>query len=359
MSATIGFQLLKISVGGIVALCAVGILLVLAVVLFFVVFPVGVWWRAIISDAPIPISKLLAMKMRKVNLNEVVVAYITSKKAGINLSIEDLETHVLAGGNIDKVVRAMISAKSANIKLPLQVAKAIDLAGKDVTGIVQSCIVPKVVETPQITAVSKDGVELKAKAHITIKANMGRVLGGADENTIITRVSECLSSTIGSSVNHGAVIENPDVISDVIISKNLDMGTAYEIVSLDIFDITIGKNIAVQLQLEQSEIEKRDQQAKMEERKLEAIAIEQENNTKIQEAKIRAIEAEAEVPKALAKALQEGKISPMDYYDIKNLEADTNLRNMLSGGTKADASNGEQGAKMQPKVKKRPNPFNF
>ncbi len=350
-------MLLKMSVGGIVTvsvLCAVFIGIVVA---FFCVFPIRVWWRAIVSGAPIEITKLLAMKMRKVNLNDVVVAYITSKKAGIELRIDDLETHVLAGGNIDAVVRAMISAKSANIKLPLQVAKAIDLAGKDVQGIVQSCIVPKIVETPLITAISKDGIELKAKASVTIKANMGRILGGADEGTVVSRVSECLSSTIGSSVNHSAVIENPDVISDVILSKGLDVGTAYEIVSIDIFDISIGKNIAVQLELEQSEIEKRENQAKLEERRLQAVALEQENKAKIQEAKIRAIEAESEVPKALAEALKQGKISPLDYYDIKNLEADTNMRNMLTGGARQDADKPKKPA--FPNAIKRKNPFDL
>lgn len=347
-----------LTTGGIVFLSVFGVVFVGLIVAFFLVFPVRVWWRSIISDAPISLSKLLAMKMRKVNLNDVVVAYITSKKAGINLDISDLETHVLAGGNIDKVVRAMISAKASNIKLPLQMAKAIDLSGKDVVDVVQACVTPKIIETPQITAVSKDGIELKAKAHITIKTNMGRVLGGADEGTIITRVSESLSSTIGSSINHGAVIENPDVISDVIMSKNLDSGTAYEIVSIDIFDITIGKNIAVQLQLEQAEIEKHDQQVTLEKRRLEAVALEQENKAKIQEAKRLAIEAEAEVPKALAEALKEGKISPMDYYDIKNLEADTKLRNMLSDGS---AEKKEQLTTKKPQVRamKRPNPFDF
>lgn len=351
-------SLLQITTSGIVLLSVFGVIVIGGLVAFFIIFPIGVWWRALISNAPITIAKLLAMKMRKVNLNDVVVAYITSKKAGIELNIDDLETHVLAGGNIDKVVRSMISAKSANIKLPLQVARAIDLSGKDVVSVVQSCIVPKIIETPQVTAVSKDGIELKAKAHITIKTNMGRVLGGADEGTIVTRVSECLASTIGSSVNHGAVIENPDVISDVIMSKNLDNGTAYEIISIDIFDITIGKNIAVQLELEQSEIAKRESQAEIEKRKLEAMAIEQENKNKIQEAKMRAIEAEAEVPKALAEALKEGKISPMDYYDIKNLEADTNLRNMLSG--KKTGTEGNDSVQPRPRrAIKRPNPFDF
>lgn len=355
--------LLKMSVVGIVSIVIIELLVIGAVVAFFLIYPIKVWWRALISDAYIPLNKLLAMKMRKVNLNNVVVAYITSRKAGIDLKVDDLETHVLAGGDIDKVIKAMISAKSAGINLPLQVAKAIDLAGKDVHEIVQSCIVPKVVETPTITSITKDGIELKAKASITIKANMGRILGGADEGTIITRVSECLASTIGSSVNHTAVIENPDVISDVIINKGLDFETAYQILSIDIFDISIGKNIAVQLQLEQAEIEKKANQAKIEEKRMEAVVIEQQNKAKIQEARIRAIEAEAEVPKALANALKEGKITPMDYYDIKNLEADTNLRNMLSGNTKKSDGDGDMGAdsfKRSP-VRPRPkrNPFNF
>ena len=355
--------LLKMSVGGIVSIAIIGLFVVGAVVAFFLVYPIKIWWRAIISDAYIPLNKLLAMKLRKVNLNNVVIAYITSRKAGIDLRIEDLETHVLAGGDIDKVIKAMISAKSAGIKLPLQVAKAIDLAGKDVHEIVQSCIVPKVVETPLVTSISKDGIELKAKASITVKANMGRVLGGADEGTIITRVAECLASTIGSSINHTAVIENPDVISNVIMEKGLDYETAYQILSIDIFDISIGKNIAVQLQLEQAEIEKKANQSRIEEKRLEAVVLEQQNKAKIQEAKIRAIEAEAEVPKALANALKEGKITPMDYYDIKNLEADTNLRNMLSGNTKNAENNDDgfsgMGKKPMPRPRPKKNPFNF
>lgn len=358
-------MLLQISVVGIVSIIIAELVVIAGVVAFFLIYPIRIWWRALISDAYIPLNKLLAMKMRKVNLNNVVVAYITSKKAGIDLRIEDLETHVLAGGDIDSVIKAMISAKSANINLPLQVAKAIDLAGKDVQSIVKSCIVPKVVETSTVTSISKDGIELKAKASITIKANMGRILGGADEGTIISRVSECLASTIGSSVNHTAVIENPDVISDVIMSKGLDYETAYEIISIDIFDIQIGKNIAVQLQLEQSEIEKKANQAKIEERRLEAVALEQENKAKIQEAKIRALEAEAEVPKALANALKEGKITPMDYYDIKNLEADTNLRNMLSGQQKQSETDGaapdpfNRRPALPRSQRPKKNPFNF
>ncbi len=353
--------LLKMSVGGIVSIAIIALVVVGAIVAFFLIYPIKIWWRAIISDAYIPLNKLLAMKLRKVNLNNVVIAYITSRKADIDLKIEDLETHVLAGGDIDKVIKAMISAKSAGIKLPLQVAKAIDLAGKDVHEIVQSCIVPKVVETPLVTSISKDGIELKAKASITVKANMGRVLGGADEGTIITRVAECLASTIGSSVNHTAVLENPDVISNVIMEKGLDYETAYQILSIDIFDISIGKNIAVQLQLEQAEIDKKANQSRIEEKRLEAVVLEQQNKAKIQEAKIRAIEAEAEVPKALANALKEGKITPMDYYDIKNLEADTNLRNMLSGKNNTSDDDGGDGAGRKPIPRPRPkkNPFNF
>ena len=299
-------------------------------------------------------SKLLAMKMRKVNLNSVVVAYITAKRSGLELDIADLETHVLAGGNIDNVVRAMISASKANINLGLKLAMALDLAGKNVPEVVKNCIVPKIVETPIVSAIAKDGYQLTVKASITLLTNIKRVIGGADENTIILRVSESLSSTIGSATTHDAVMENPDVISDVIMKKGLDSETAYQIVSIDIFEINLGKNIFAEQRLLDADIEKKAMQTKLEARRLEAVALEQENKAKVQEMKAKMVECEAEVPKALAKALNEGKINPVDYYDIQNLQADTNLRNMLSGKT----SDEEQKEKPLPLKPKR-NPFNF
>ena len=345
--------LLKLSLGGIISLCTVACLAVVAIVLFFVFFPFSYWWKAKVSGAKISASKLIAMKMRHVNLNLVVVAYITAKRSGLDLDIMELETHVLAGGNIDNVVRAMISAKNANIVLPLRTAMTLDLAGKDVTAIIGNCISPKIVETPSITAISKDGFQLTAKANITLIGNIKRVVGGADENTIIMRVSEALSSTIGSATTHDAVMENPDVISDVIMKKGLDHETAFQILSIDIFEIKLGKNILAEQKLEEAELEKRAMQTRLEARRLEAVALEQENKAKVQEMKAKMVETEMEVPKALAKALNDGKINPVDYYDIQNLQADTNLRNVLSG--KAEEKTEEKKEPIKPKR----NPFNF
>lgn len=342
----LGWSLIGISV----------LLLIGAVVAICFIFPLKVWWRAKISDAKIAMSKLLAMKMRKVDLDLVVVAYITAKKSGLDFDVTELETHVLAGGNIDSVVRAMIAAKNANLNITLQMAMAIDLAGRDVYSVVQNCIMPKIVETPMITAVAKDGIEVKAKANITILGNIKRVLGGADENTIIMRVSEALSSTIGSAVSHGAVLENPDVISDCIMQKGLDYETSYEIMSIDIFELSIGKNISAERKMEQAEIDRKKMANKLEERRLEAIALEQENKAKIQENKAKVVLEEAEVPKALVKALNEGKISPVDYYDIQNLQADTKLRNSLCP---EDEEKKEQPEIDFPKPKVKRNPFNF
>lgn len=340
------------------SLIGVALFFVVAIIVTIsLVFPLKVWWRAKISGAPIAMSKLLAMKMRKVDLNLVVVAYITAKKSGLDFDVSELETHVLAGGNIDSVVRAMISAKSANLNLTLQMAMAIDLAGRDVYQVVQNCIMPKVVETPQITAVAKDGIEVKAKANITILGNIKRVLGGADESTIILRVSEALSSTIGSALSHGAVLENPDVISDCIMGKGLDYETSYEIMSIDIYELSVGKNIAAERRMEQVELDRKKTANKLEERRLEAIALEQENKAKIQEMKAKVVAEEAEVPKALIKALNEGKISPVDYYDIQNLQADTKLRNSLCPSEKDEKGGTSEPELPKPKIKR--NPFNF
>lgn len=347
--------LLKMSLAGIISLAVMGGIVIAALVIFFIIFPVSHWWKAIISGAPIEASKLIAMKMRKVDLRLVVVAYITAKRAGLELDITDLETHVLAGGNIDNVVKAMISASKANVPLNLDLAMGLDLAGRNVQEVVKNCVSPKIIESPTITAFAKDGYKITAKASITILANIKRVLGGADENTISLRVAEALSSTIGSATSHSAVIENPDVISDVIMKKGLDIETAYEILSIDIFDISLGENIYTKEIAEQVELEKKETHNKLEKRRLEAVALEQENKAKVQELKAKQVEAETEVPKALAKALDEGKISPVDYYDIQNLQADTNLRNALSG--KAESKPDESKKALQTKPKR--NPFNF
>lgn len=351
---------LAMGVGGWVALSLTFLLLAGATVVAFVVFPVSIWWKSKISGAPIPISKLYAMKLRGVNLEKILAGYITAKKSGLKFDVSELETHILAGGNIDNVVRAMISAKSAGLQLNLQMAKALDLAGKDIYEIVQTCIVPKTVKTEEVVAVAKDDIEVKAKADITILANIKRVIGGADESTVISRVSEALSSTIGSAVSHMAVLENPDVISDAIMNKNLDEGTMYEILSIDIYEMKIGKNYAHQKRLEQAELDKKKSQTELEERRLLAVAKEQEAKVKAEEAKLKAIEAEAELPKALLKALNEGKLSAVDYYDIQNLQADTKLRNMISGNTSSiDKKEGEQTGNPFKNPKPRKNPFNF
>lgn len=345
--------LLKMSLGGIVTLSVLGVVVVFLLVMFFIFFPISIWWRARISNAPISLSKLFAMKLRKVDLNTVVVAYITAIRSGLDLDISELETHVLAGGNIDNVVRAMISAKNASISLTLKTTMALDLAGRDVCAVIRDCISPKIVETPSVTAVAKDGFQITAKANVTVVGNIKRVLGGADENTIVLRVSEALSSTIGSATTHDVVMENPDVISDTIMKKCLDSETAFEIVSIDIFDMKLGKNIIAEQKLEEAELEKKSMQNRLEARRLEAVALEQENKAKVQEMKVKMVEVETEVPKALAKALEEGKINPVDYYDIQNLQADTNLRNVLSG--KAEH---KEEPKKEP-IKPRRNPFNF
>lgn len=345
----------KISGFGIFSIVFISIILVLCCVLFFIFFPIKHWWKVFVNKLPVSVSKLMALKSKSFNIDAVLDNYIVAKNAGLKLSIDDIESHILAGGNINSVIRAMIAAKNANIKLPFHIAKVIDLSGRDVCSVVQSCIVPKIVETSSVSSVSKDGIELKASASITIKANLGRVLGGADEGTIVSRVSEALVATIGSSVNHKAVLENPDVISDVIFNKGLDSGTAYEIISIDIFDIKVGSDIGHTRRLEQQELESKKRQSKIEEKRLSATVLEQENKAKIQEAKVRQIDAEASVPLALAKALEEGKISPIEYYDIKNLEADTKLRESLTEGKSK-----KQKDDFAPRpVRPRKNPFDF
>lgn len=349
-------SLLSIGIGAIIGISVAIVVVIAITVAVVVVFPIKAWWKARVSGTPIKMTKLLAMKMRGINLSVVIVDYITATKSGLNIDVSLLETHIMAGGNIDKVVKALVSAKNAGLNLNAQMAMALDLAGRDIYEVVQNCIVPKVIETKEVSALAKDSVEVKAKAHITILANINRIIGGADENTILVRVSEALSSTIGSAVSHGAVLENPDVISDAIMAKGLDSGTAYEIMSIDIFELSVGKDYDMQRKMEQAELDKKHTQIKMEERRLAAVALEQENKAKIEEAKIKAVEADIEVPKALIKALNEGKISPVEYYDIQNLQADTKLRNILSSANENKQSKEDP---LEVKPKPRRNPFNF
>ena len=311
------------------------VLIVAAVIAFFALVPLGLWFRALVSGASVSMAKLVGMRLRKIKIGMIVDAYITGKKAGLNINITELETHYMAKGDVLKVVNALISAHSANIDLSTKTAMAIDLAGRDVLNAVKVSVNPKVIETPIIAAIAKDGIELRCKARVTVRANISRLIGGSGEETIIARVGEGIVTTVGSATTHKDVLENPDRISKTVLAKGLDSGTAYEILSIDIADVDVGRNIGAQLQMDQAEADKRIAQAKAEERRAMAVASEQEMKAKTQEMRAIVIEAEAEVPKAMAEALRSGKLGVMDYYNMQNLQADTNMRNSISGGAPA------------------------
>lgn len=317
----------KSPIGWIIALAVVAI--VVALVLSLV--PVRVWFRALVSGAYISVGRLIGMKLRKIKLNMVVEAYIMARKSGINIDINEIETHYMAGGDINKVVSALISAHSAKIALTCDAAKAIDLAGRDVLEAVRTSVNPKVIETPTINAIARNGVELKVKTRVTVRANIGRLVGGAGQDTIIARVGEGVVTTIGSAEYHTDVLENPDMISKTVLGKGLDSGTAFEILSIDIADIDVGRNIGAELKKDQAEADKHIAQAKAEERKAMAIALEQEMKAKTQEMKAVVLAAESEVPKAMAYAFREGKLGIMDYYKMQNVVADTAMRNSIAG----------------------------
>jgi len=316
------------SVGGLIVFSIAAI--VLLILLFYFV-PVALWFQAIVSGVRISLLQLVVMRFRKVPPSTIVNAMITSKKAGLNIGRDELEAHFLAGGNVKSVVNALISADKANIELDFKTATAIDLAGRDVLQAVQMSVNPKVIDTPPVTAVAIDGIQLIAKARVTVRANINQLVGGAGEDTILARVGEGVVSSIGSSDNHKAVLENPDTISKTVLSKGLDSGTAFEILSIDIADIDIGKNIGAVLQMDQAEADKNIAQARAEERRAMAVALEQEMKAKAQEARAKVIEAEAEVPKALADAFRSGNLGVMDYYKFKNIQADTRMRDSIGG----------------------------
>ena len=298
---------------------------------FFTFIPVGLWISASASGVKVKILTLIGMRLRRVIPSKVVIPLIKAQKGGLTLPINRLEAHYLAGGNVDRVVNALIAAQGANIPLEFERAAAIDLAGRNVLEAVQMSVNPKVIETPIVAAVAKDGIELKAVARVTVRANIERLVGGAGEQTIIARVGEGIVTTIGSSVSHKAVLENPDLISKTVLGKGLDAGTAFEILSIDIADIDVGRNIGAQLQTDQAEADKRIAQAKAEERRAMAVAREQEMKASVQEMRAKVVEAEADVPKALSYALREGKLGVMDYYNMKNVLADTQMRESISG----------------------------
>jgi uncharacterized protein YqfA (UPF0365 family) len=304
--------------------------------IFFVFFlfwaiPVRLWIEAISAGARVGIGYLIGMRLRKVNPPEVVRPLIWATKAGINLKVGDLEAHYLAGGRVDRVVRALISADKANIDLSFQQAAAIDLAGRDVFEAVQVSVNPKVIATPRVAAMARDGIQLIAIARVTVRANINRLVGGAGEETILARVGEGIVSSIGSSDSHKAVLENPDSISKTVLARGLDSGTAFEILSIDIADVDVGKNIGAELQTDQAEADKRVAQARAEERRAMAVALEQENRAKVQEMRARLVEAEAEVPLAIAAAFKEGNLGIMDYMKYRNIQSDTSMRDAIAG----------------------------
>ena len=316
------------NVGVIIAIVAV---LLLFIAVFFALVPVSLWFLALVSGARVSMGRLVGMKLRKIKVRMVVEAYISATKAGLDIDVAELETHYQAGGDVLKVVNALISAHSANIALTLGTAKAIDLAGRDVLNAVKVSVNPKVIETPIIAAIAKDGIELRAKARVTVRANIARLVGGAGEDTIIARIGEGIVTTVGSASSHKDVLENPDSISKTVLAKGLDAGTAFEILSIDIADIDVGRNIGAQLQMDQAEADKRIAQATAEERRALAVAQEQEMRAKTQEMRAEVVKSEAEVPKAIAAALKAGNIGVMDYYNMENVMADTKMRNSISG----------------------------
>ncbi len=304
----------------------------LAVVIFFRFIPIGLWIRAYASGVRVPFLTLFGMRFRKVNPVRIVDPLITATKAGLKLSIDALESHFLSGGNVDRVVNALISADKAGITLDFKRAAGIDLAGRDVFEAVQVSVNPKVITTPKVAAMAKDGIQLLAIARVTVRANVERLVGGAGEETILARVGEGIVSTIGSAVSHKAVLENPDMVSKTVLQKGLDAGTAFEILSIDIADVDVGKNIGAELQTDQAEADKRIAQAKAEERRALAVAMEQEFKASIQKERAGLVAAEAQIPMAIAEAFRKGQLGVMDFQRYRNIEADTQMRQAIAGG---------------------------
>lgn len=305
--------------------------LIICLCVFFYYVPFFLWISARVSGVHISLMQLFLMRIRKVPASIIVRALIEAHKAGLNdVNRDDLEAHYLAGGNVEKVVHALVSASKANIDLGFKMATAIDLAGRDVFQAVQMSVNPKVINTPAVAAVAKDGIQLIAKARVTVRANIKQLVGGAGEETVLARVGEGIVSSIGSAASHKIVLENPDSISRVVLEKGLDAGTAFEILSIDIADIDVGKNIGAQLQMDQAEADKNIAQAKAEERRAMAVALEQENRAKAQDARAKVILAEAEVPLAMAEAFRSGNLGIMDYYKMKNMMADTTMRESIA-----------------------------
>ena len=317
---------MAISISSIVIIALIAILLIL----FFYFVPLGLWISAIAAGVKISFFDLIGMRLRRVVPSVIVGPMIKSHKAGLKLTSNKLEAHYLAGGNVDRVVDALIAAQRAEIDLTFERAAAIDLAGRDVLEAVKMSVNPKVIQTPVVTAVAMDGIQVMATARVTVRANIDRLVGGAGEDTVLARVGEGIVTTVGSSETHKKVLENPDSISKTVLEKGLDSGTAFEILSIDIADVDVGKNIGAQLQTDQAEADKEIAQAKAEERRAMAVAEEQEMKARVQEMQAKVVEAESEVPKAMAEALRSGNMGVMDYMNLKNIEADTDMRDMIS-----------------------------
>ena len=308
---------------------AIIILFLIAIMTFLHFIPLGLWISALAASADVGIFTLVGMRLRRVTPAYIVMPLIKANKAGIDVSVNQLEAHYLAGGNVDRVIDALIAAHRAQIPLPFERSAAIDLAGRDVLEAVQMSVNPKVIETPTVSAVAQNGIELKIKARVTVRANIDRLVGGAGEATILARVGEGIVTTVGSSNDHKDVLANPDHISRTVLSKGLDAGTAFEILSIDIADVDVGRNIGAELMTDQAEADKRIAQAKAEERRAMAVAHEQEMKAYTQEMSAKVVEAQAEVPRAMAIALKEGRIGVMDYYNMNNITADTKMREAI------------------------------
>ncbi|WP_352419835.1 flotillin-like protein FloA [Proteiniborus sp.] len=321
-----------------IALILIIAVIIIAIALFFSIIPVGLWISAIAANVRVSIFTLVGMRLRRVSPNRIVRTLVKGRKAGLSLTSDQLEAHYLAGGNIDSVVNALIAAERANIPLEFEKATAIDLAGRDVFEAVQMTVKPKVIETPNIAAIAKNGIELIVKARVTVRTSIDKLIGGAGEETIIARVGEGIVTTVGSVGTHEEVLENPDLISKTVLEKGLDAGTAFEILSIDIADVDVGRNVGAKLQMDQAEADKHIAQAKAEVRRAMAVAKEQEMMASVQEMRAKVVEAEAEVPRAMAKALTEGKIGVMDYYNMKNIMADTDMRESISNIGKPEKS---------------------
>jgi uncharacterized protein YqfA (UPF0365 family) len=307
------------------------ILLIIFLIILFSFVPVGLWISAIAAGVKVTLMSLIGMRLRRVTPSRIILPFIKAQKGGVDTSIDKLEAHYLAGGNVDNVVDALIAATRADIPITFERAAAIDLAGRNVLEAVQMSVNPKVIETPLISAVAKDGIELKVKARVTVRANIDRLVGGAGEATIIARVGEGIVTSVGSSSSHADVLENPDAISKLVLDKGLDSGTAFEILSIDIADVDVGRNIGAQLQMDQAEADKNIAQAKAAERRFAAQAREQEMRAQTQEMRAQVVQAEAEIPRAIADALRAGNLGVMDFYQMQNIMADTSMRESIGG----------------------------